>query len=372
MVYYCATGYANINVINGKGKGGYLEEINYIDHKDIEYYGSSDVFLDFTTGDFYNFKKDQDMWLPVGNVGLHYSKAAEKDNQQASKALSSQKVITSKITERKMVIDKYYLHHWVLKSVPTPFVASNESLWNAHDVELSSTSALEVNYERLVDSSKSHEVIAHKNTIAMQFHIDKKYHETIVILDNFIDHNILLIQEKGKIHMMIEEAENLVRSMMYTRGPNSGRTKAQAPSFSRSKAGKDNMSVTTKTNSIKKEGIRPTTARSGYTRLSVRNLSTRASSRAVHPRLYTAHSKGRLNSRQVRLFSPELNAQGHNTERTGIKTAPGQSRKGRKHSCMNTQIITLEDQDKLSKGKFNFERVLIFLIFTSYFSCTNL
>jgi len=57
--------------------GSALENINRIDPMDSENYNTNDVFLDHSTGDYYIFKKDQGMWVPVGNFGLHYSKAAE-------------------------------------------------------------------------------------------------------------------------------------------------------------------------------------------------------------------------------------------------------------------------------------------------------
>jgi len=31
LVYYCATSYIDLHVINGKGKGSHLSEIHYID-----------------------------------------------------------------------------------------------------------------------------------------------------------------------------------------------------------------------------------------------------------------------------------------------------------------------------------------------------
>lgn len=89
-----------------------MEGINLIDAKDLEHYNSHDVFLDNSTGDYYSFKKDQGMWVPIGNIGLHYSKAAELEGTEDTlmarsqvycsrlSSYSAQKVITSKISER--------------------------------------------------------------------------------------------------------------------------------------------------------------------------------------------------------------------------------------------------------------------------------
>ena len=46
------------------------------------------VFLDYSTGDFYSFSPEKAEWTPSGNVGLHYSIALEKgENKLAGKSL---------------------------------------------------------------------------------------------------------------------------------------------------------------------------------------------------------------------------------------------------------------------------------------------
>lgn len=127
------------------------------------YFNALDVFLDNSTGDYYTFKKDQELWVPIGNVGLHYSKAAELEGTEEvfakhSKAHSSRvpsygmsELITSKISERKLFIKKEYLNHWSLAGVSASFIASNESLWNCHPVKLAA-SINDVNFEVLVES----------------------------------------------------------------------------------------------------------------------------------------------------------------------------------------------------------------------------
>lgn len=56
LVYYLATNWNYINVINGNGKGGVLDEINTYELNDWMYFTSTDVFLDNSTGDYYTFK----------------------------------------------------------------------------------------------------------------------------------------------------------------------------------------------------------------------------------------------------------------------------------------------------------------------------
>jgi len=60
IVYYCATGYKDLNVINGNEKGTELERQNISNNKELEfqmnkYKGNRNnvVILDNTTGDYY-------------------------------------------------------------------------------------------------------------------------------------------------------------------------------------------------------------------------------------------------------------------------------------------------------------------------------
>lgn len=171
------------------------------------------------------------LWAPVGNVGIHYSKAAEEGGFEGAlmrKVLtykpkpskySTQEVIKSKITERKITILKEHLHHWAVSGIDKEFVSINESLWDPHPIQMKTTSAYEINYTTIAESDKGPEIVEHRNTIAVQFHIEKKYMATVQLLNNFIDQKFELITDLSKADMGLEEAENFMRSMMYTKGP---------------------------------------------------------------------------------------------------------------------------------------------------------
>lgn len=103
-------------MVNGNSRGGLLDEIHNIDLKFAKNLTRNDVYLDQATGDYYMYKKDDDevgMWIPIGNVGLHYAKAAEENGAEGTfmtkvrvykpkpSKYSTQEVIKSKITERK-------------------------------------------------------------------------------------------------------------------------------------------------------------------------------------------------------------------------------------------------------------------------------
>lgn len=129
QVYYCATNFDNIKVINGNGKGSPLDEIHTLDASDVKGLYRNEVFLDNATGDYYTYKKDLDLWVPIGNVGLHYLKSAESSGTEGAlmrkvktykpkpSKYSTQEVIKSKITERKCKIMKEYLHHWSVEGL---------------------------------------------------------------------------------------------------------------------------------------------------------------------------------------------------------------------------------------------------------------
>lgn len=132
------------------------------------------------------------------------------------------------------------------------FIANNESLWHSHPTGLNSA-INDVNYEILAESNKSSEVIEHSHTIAVQFHIEVHYQATIKMIQNFVDKKIELIQNKGQI--------DINYSNLFTTGSKNA-WNTDSVSFKNRQA-TDKYSVATKTNSVRKDVIRPTTARTG-------------------------------------------------------------------------------------------------------------
>ena len=62
------------------------------------------------------------------------------------------------------------------------------------------------NYDVLADSERGPQITTHLNTCAVQFHIDPKYKESTQILTNFVKHNLLRIQNEGKVDITLESA----------------------------------------------------------------------------------------------------------------------------------------------------------------------
>ena len=57
LIYFCATGYRNISIINGKERGSKLEFIKQIDEKTLKQLLKNNAFLDNETGDIYSYNE---------------------------------------------------------------------------------------------------------------------------------------------------------------------------------------------------------------------------------------------------------------------------------------------------------------------------
>ncbi len=57
LVYFCATGFAPIRVINGCGKGGNVAGIDRVLERQAGQLHPGEVFLDNVTGDFYAYNQ---------------------------------------------------------------------------------------------------------------------------------------------------------------------------------------------------------------------------------------------------------------------------------------------------------------------------
>ena len=74
-----------MDVINGNEKGTLLKEIQKFKSPEVlSKLKHNSVFLDYSTGDFYQFDVDKAQWVPKGNVGLHYSNALEKNENMVA------------------------------------------------------------------------------------------------------------------------------------------------------------------------------------------------------------------------------------------------------------------------------------------------
>jgi hypothetical protein len=78
LVTFCAIGERKIKVINGHEKGTLLSEIhNFKSPEMLSKLEPESVFLDNSTGDYYQFDQIESEWKSKGNVGLYFKKTIE-------------------------------------------------------------------------------------------------------------------------------------------------------------------------------------------------------------------------------------------------------------------------------------------------------
>lgn len=91
------------------------------------------MFLDNLTGDYYSYEEKKNEWKPLGNMGLHYSRAMASLGGNAVGADTVKKVSTyqskgandlkptlfySKLTDVKCTIKKQYISHPLMEGLP--------------------------------------------------------------------------------------------------------------------------------------------------------------------------------------------------------------------------------------------------------------
>ena len=79
LIYFLATNFVNdINIINAHNEIESIENIDKIPDRFLINLKKSDYFLDYVTGDCYEYRKVTNDWEPILNIGLHKQKLTEK------------------------------------------------------------------------------------------------------------------------------------------------------------------------------------------------------------------------------------------------------------------------------------------------------
>jgi hypothetical protein len=75
--YFCAMESKNVSVINGLEKGGSMKNIKkFIKPEMLEVLTQGyHCYMDSLTGDMFSYNKEKCEWFPMGNTGLHDSRA---------------------------------------------------------------------------------------------------------------------------------------------------------------------------------------------------------------------------------------------------------------------------------------------------------
>jgi len=227
LAYYCATGFRKINVI----ESGQISEIYNIPKEKAETCTIDDVFLDNTTGDFYfykavfftceiNGKKETMEWSPAGNIGLHNTKAAEKFGslgsyfikkmQNTAKTLTNQDIYLNNMYEQIVKVKKSYIQHWTVRNISKEFKVACYNKWDVHPINILNAETIGSNYSTIAESHRGPIIAEHdKVCIVVQFNIEKKYPETLQILDNFIFKMAEEVKTCSLIQNRVEQPKNV-------------------------------------------------------------------------------------------------------------------------------------------------------------------
>ena len=145
--------------------------------------------------------------LSGGNTAVGGDLIKKVSTYQAKGANNFKPVLFySKLTDVRCSLKKQYISHPLASGIPQEFVVENRNTWDPHPVNITNIDLVEQNYECIAESERGPQIAIHKNTVAVQFQVDKKYKETVQLLRNYVDIKMQLIQNAGKIDETLEQA----------------------------------------------------------------------------------------------------------------------------------------------------------------------
>lgn len=221
LIYYSANGGNYRTIINSNGDYPTIEDLDKIPVEYVENLKRGETFLDFATGDLYEFTSRKE-WKPINNIGIHKLIYAEKYRNRGQFVLKEYKLskntnlISTNKKEIKVKVLKQYCLHWFVKSIPVEFVAGTTLTWYGHNYCINSR---KMQLKTLCDSNFGPIVIEHGNSIGCLFHVEKRFPETITMLHNFIANKFVLAQSKTAVIVETKrfdsvEAEKLFKSVV--------------------------------------------------------------------------------------------------------------------------------------------------------------
>ena len=99
------------------------------------------------------------------------------------------------------------------------------------------------NYTVLAESERGPQIVEHRNTLAVQFHISSKYLETVKALENFIKYKILEIQKVERMHITLNQADLNQRRNKFQLSQNTNETLSKIGSQGKIQAEKEDTKV---------------------------------------------------------------------------------------------------------------------------------
>lgn len=214
LMYFFATNFnTELNIINQDGEIENIENIDKIPQIFLDDMKKNEYFLDYVSGDIYEFKHETREWLPYLNIGLHKSKSAEDYSYRGKYVINKNPYRPKSIettstnlgnftkeecmainTEVKVILQKKSLYHWLIKDLNLDFVVESTSNWFSHNF---CVKYKDLQYNILADCNKGPVLIEHGNSVGVSFHISPKYPTTVSILENFIIKKFNEVQDKG-------------------------------------------------------------------------------------------------------------------------------------------------------------------------------
>jgi hypothetical protein len=128
----------SISVINGCEKGGSISQIKKVSPEVLRKLSKGyHVYQDNLSGDIFTYDKEKIEWQPIGNVGLHYSRA-EASIQGGIESMKKTRVhisnssgtlkpvmIMTSDSDIRCELKKNLMSHWVLKGIFFEFIVEN-------------------------------------------------------------------------------------------------------------------------------------------------------------------------------------------------------------------------------------------------------
>ncbi|MCQ2819271.1 MAG: hypothetical protein MJ252_18565 [archaeon] len=189
LIYYLATNGMTKNIINANGEFPTLENLKDIPKEFISELKEKDLFLDFVTGDYLQFDK-KGKWETKGNIGIHKIQYAENFPKRGYFVLKpyhkskNEDLISYIRNEVKINVLRQYSMHWLLKNIPSEFVAFTSLNWFLHNVCVNSNKLL---YRVLADSNLGPMIIEYNTSVGTIFHLDKHNENTLNLFENFVE-----------------------------------------------------------------------------------------------------------------------------------------------------------------------------------------
>ena len=213
LIYYLSTNsMAEYNIINNKGEIKSLEELQNFPNNYFKGTKTNEIFLDFVTGDLLGYRENDNSWEPIMNIGLHHQISAEKYYNRGKFVLNdvikNQNKIINELKKKsnsiyftkdiisnevKIIINKQYISHYLLKNCSSEFNAFCSLEWFPHFINVTSK---KLQFKIICQSNKGPSVIEHENSVAVIFHPNQKYWDSAFILKNFINDKFNEVKDK--------------------------------------------------------------------------------------------------------------------------------------------------------------------------------